>query len=56
VFTRAKDGERSIESSQGGAARARLPFITRHIYVTEIDAPCPLQQISTSGRHIAQLR
>ena len=55
VFARAEDGQTTVDSGDGRAARAGLALVARHIGSAEIHAPSSLQQIASGGRHVPKL-
>jgi hypothetical protein len=56
VFTRAKDGKRSIVTANRGTSCARLALVARMRRIAEVHAAGALQQVARRRCHVAQLR
>jgi hypothetical protein len=46
----------AVETSDGVAAGAGRPFVTKGGIIVEVHASCPLKDVAPDGRHIADLR
>ena len=55
MFACAKDSERAVAAGDCGATGSGLALVAGHRRVAEVHAPCSLEQIAGSRRHVAQL-
>jgi hypothetical protein len=55
MFRRAKDGKVAGLAADSAASASGRAFVAREMAVTEIEAPCALQEVSADGRHVAKL-